>query len=136
MPPGTPSICRLVPPPGAIRRRVSQTLHAVTNPGLCVPVKFHELFKINSRSWFNLVAGWQRRAEGPVPSDEPLGVTVEREPVNTVEQNFRAYLTVGNDKFTFLLPEKFGPGGDAAHGRLQLESLEGNTVITFRTFLT
>ena len=100
MPPGTPNICRLIRATLEQSAAGSHKLHAFTNPGLCIPVEFHAPFKINPGSVFSVNArGPCPWADGPeFPSEEPLGVTVEREPLNTVEPVFRAFLTVGNDK--------------------------------------
>ena len=62
---------------------------------------------------------------------EPFAVKVEREPVNTAEPIYRAYVTVGEERFTFLIPEKYQTGGDSAHGRLTLINVNTGSLITF-----
>jgi hypothetical protein len=69
-----------------------------------------------------------------VPDTEPLTVTIQREPVDTVEPIYRAYMSVRNDKFAFLVPDNFRLAGDPAHGRFQLENTAAGSLITF-TFL-
>ncbi len=69
-----------------------------------------------------------------VPDTEPLTVTVQREPVDTVVPIYRAYMNVRDNKFAFLVPEDFRLAGDPAHGRLQLENTAAGSLITF-TFL-
>jgi len=61
---------------------------------------------------------------------QPMKATVQKEPINTVDPIFRAFINIGSDKFTFLIPEKFRLGGDSEKGRLQLSSTEVDTVIT------
>lgn len=63
-------------------------------------------------------------------SATPLVVAIEREPVNTEDSVYRAYVTVGSNKFTFLIPDRFRTGGDPEHGKLQLTTVEGNSIIT------
>jgi hypothetical protein len=65
------------------------------------------------------------------PSVEPLTVSVQREPVNTVVPIYRAYMNVGTEKFAFIVPENFRLAGDTAHGRLQLENTVAGTFMTF-----
>jgi hypothetical protein len=62
---------------------------------------------------------------------EPMTVSVQAEPVKTVETIYRAYVAVGQEKFAFLVPEQFRTGGDPAQGKLQLTSLAGDSLITF-----
>jgi len=62
---------------------------------------------------------------------QPMAVSVQAEPVKTLETIYRAYVTVGQEKFAFLIPEKFHTGGDPAQGKLQLTSLTGDTMISF-----
>ena len=61
---------------------------------------------------------------------EPFTVSVEREPIKTIEPILRAYVTVGTDKFTFLVPEKFRLTSEVAQEKIQLASLEKDTLIT------
>jgi hypothetical protein len=71
------------------------------------------------------------RAGDSTTAAEPMTLSVEAEPVKTVETIYRAYVTVGQEKFAFLIPEKFRTGGEPAQGKLQLTSLAGDTLITF-----
>jgi hypothetical protein len=80
-----------------------------------------------------LLAGSVANAESVIPG-EPIKTSVEREPINTIEPIYRAYVDVGQDKFTFLIPETFRMGGDAALGKIQLTSTERGTFISL-TFL-
>jgi hypothetical protein len=63
-------------------------------------------------------------------SPDPFAVSVQREPISTQEPMFRAFLTSGESKFTFVIPEKYGASGDPSHGRLQLKTLQGDGNIT------
>jgi hypothetical protein len=81
----------------------------------------------------SLLAGPLRAADDSTKL-EPMTVAVEVEPVKTVEPIYRAYVTTSEEKFAFLIPEQFRTGGDPAHGRLQLTSLSGDTLIAF-TFI-
>jgi hypothetical protein len=71
------------------------------------------------------------QAEENSAAPTPLSVSVEREPINTVEPIYRSYVSVGRDKFTFIIPEKFHTTGDPAHGKLQLSNVGGDCIITF-----
>jgi hypothetical protein len=64
-------------------------------------------------------------------STDPFSVNVQREPINTQDPMFRAFVTVGDNKFTFIIPEQFGTGGDPAHGSFQLKTLQGDSHVSF-----
>lgn len=64
------------------------------------------------------------------PSTDRLEVTTEREPINTIDPLYRAYMTVGSEKFSFFVPAKFRLGGDTLHGRLTVSSFESDVNIT------
>jgi len=66
-----------------------------------------------------------------VPNTQPLTTAVQKEPVDTAVPIYRAYITAGNDKFAFIVPDQFRMGGDPAHGRLQLENAAAGSTITF-----
>ncbi len=85
------------------------------NPFICVVALL-----INATQGFNATG-----------ASEPFTVSVEREPIKTIEPILRVHVAVGTDKFTFLVPEKFRLTSDAAQGKIQLASLQENTLITF-----
>jgi hypothetical protein len=64
-------------------------------------------------------------------SFKSLEVSVQREPINCVVPVFRAFVNVGSQKFTLLIPEDFHTGGDPAHGRFEMANTEGNCIVTF-----
>jgi hypothetical protein len=70
-------------------------------------------------------------SESVTVSTDPLVVSVQREPTNMQDPIFRAFITVGEHKFTFIIPERFSSGGDPAHGRLQFKTLQGDSTISF-----
>lgn len=72
----------------------------------------------------------QARGEDASTRVQPVAASVQREPINTVVPIFRAFVNVGTDKFTFLIPETFRMGGDASLGKLTLSSVESDTLIT------
>src|SRR5580700_1285225 len=76
-----------------------------------------------------LLAGFARGGDLMV-SEQPFSVTVQREPINMREPVFRAFLTVADNKATFIIPEKFGASGDPGHGHLVLKTFVGDSFIT------
>jgi hypothetical protein len=71
-----------------------------------------------------------------VISDEPMGIAVQKEPVDTLDPIYRAFVTVGTNKFTFIIPQSYRSGGDPEHGRFQLKTIGGNSLITINFITT
>jgi hypothetical protein len=61
----------------------------------------------------------------------PMVVEFRREAANFEDPFYTAYITVGESKFTFLVPQGFRIKGDTTTGVLRLCNREGNTAITF-----
>src|SRR5580692_3580331 len=79
---------------------------------------------------FALFAGVMNADEN-AGSWEPLQVSVQREPIDTAVPIMSAIVSIHSEKLTFMIPENFRLGGDPAHGRLQMENLDANLLITF-----
>jgi len=66
--------------------------------------------------------------ERPLP---PLQVSLEREPINRIEPFYRAYVTSGTNKFTFLIPRGFQFQANQTAGSVCFRSRDGATSISF-----
>lgn len=61
----------------------------------------------------------------------PLQVTLMREEAEFEVPFYDAFITVGENKFTFVVPQGFRLKGDPALGRLTLGTLDGDRFISF-----
>jgi hypothetical protein len=71
------------------------------------------------------------RAQNLESTPVPLQASMVKEPVETIEPSFRAYVSSGSNQFAFLVPHGFRFQGDPASGRVTLANSEGNRSITF-----
>jgi hypothetical protein len=75
-----------------------------------------------------LAAPVQTLAESSVTE---LKAKIEREPVNTIEPIYRAYLESPSQKFTFLVPGRYRPSASAQDGGFQMRNMKDSSVIAF-----
>lgn len=70
-------------------------------------------------------------AGDPETAGKPLQVALMQEAAEFAVPYYDAFITAGENKFTFVVPQGFRLKGDPAKGRLTLGTLEGDSFISF-----
>jgi hypothetical protein len=82
-------------------------------------------------SGLGLLPGSLRADEGTNTPPPPLQVSLEREPVAYTDPYYRAYVTVGTNKFSFLIPTGFRFQTDAGSGKVAFCNRDGSISLSF-----
>jgi hypothetical protein len=80
---------------------------------------------------FALVITGSARAQGPAGTTLPLQVTLLQEPAEFEIPFYDALITVGENKFTFVVPQGFRLKSDPGAGKVILGNQEGDCSFTF-----